>query len=100
MLNEKVVNTILSQLGGQGKLQAMLGAFYFVADGCELTFKYKMKGKMGNCIQVSLSPDDTYTMKFWQIRGSKANLLKELSGLMAEQLRSSFTMNTGLDLSL
>ena len=97
----EVANTILSQLGGSGRLSAMLGAHSFVGDASSLTFRIRAKATNGaNCIKVKLDDSDTYTVEFWSIRGARFTRKSDVSDVYADNLRSVIEGTTGLYLSL
>ena len=100
-----VANTILRQLGGAGRLTAMIGAHSFVGDTAapSLTFKFRAKAKnKANCLQVILDPDDTYTARWFKIARGAFDWKKigEDSGLYAEDLIPYVEDKTGLRLGL
>lgn len=92
-----VAETILEQLGGQGKLQVMIGAKQFVGDENMVQFKWSAKAKRGiNTVVVSLEPSDTYRVEFYKIRGADSQLVDSSSGVYAEDLARLFEDKTGL----
>ena len=100
-LGESIANTILKQMGGAGRLRAMIGAKHFVDGGDTLSFKFpNRKRSRGNGVRVTLRPDDTYDMEFLSIAGSKIKTVKKYSGIYADQLISTFENQTGLYLHL
>ena len=101
MANLQVANTILAQLGGAGRLGAMVGAHSFVGDERSLTFRIKARAKGGiKAIKVTLDPSDTYSVRFVAIRGTKVRAVAELDDVHAENLRECIEHETGLVLSL
>ena len=96
-----VANTIISQMGGSGRLSAMIGAHSFVGDENSVSFRFKARARNGaNALHVTLDPSDTYTVKFFSIRGTKTKVVKELDDVYAEDLKRIFEDETGLRLSL
>lgn len=96
-----VANTIGAQLGGTGRLRAMIGADNFVGSVNSLQFKFKARAKNGaNTLRVRLAADDTYTVEFWKVRGVSVSKLSEQSDVYADNLRAVFEHETGLYLSL
>ncbi|MDP3939039.1 MAG: hypothetical protein Q8R92_13020, partial [Deltaproteobacteria bacterium] len=99
-----VAATILRQLGGAGRLSAMIGAHTFLDHGDGLSFKLKLKGKRGagNYVKVTLDPSDTYTVSFAQItrRGLDVTRTGEYSGVYASALRPTIEQHLGLYMSL
>ena len=99
MVNE-IQNTMIQQLGGMGKLKAMVGASQFSAlTKYELAFKFKGSG-MTNCVKITLNALDLYDIEFFRIRGSNIKPVASFLGVYAESLRGLFEETTGLYLSL
>lgn len=106
-MTEAQASTLIRQLGGMGKLTAMIGASGFgrgTTDGHpSLTFKFK-GSKKANVVTIILDPSDTYTVRFMRMAGpSKFYAVTptgEASGVYADQLRAVFERHTGLYLSL
>lgn len=94
---DKIGTTILKQMGGTGKLAAMVGAKQFVTG---ITDGGALGGVQFNKVQILLMPDDTYTMVFWFTRGGSSKKIKSVSGVYADKLKSVFESTTGLYLSL
>jgi len=99
--NLEVANTILAQMGGTGRLSAMLGAssFFGTEDTASFRFKARARNK-SNMVKVRLDPSDTYTVEFWTVRGGKATKRSAHSDIYADGLKTLFTDETGLYLSL
>ena len=102
---QQVAETILKQLGGGGRLKAMIGAKNFTShpDGLgALSFQFPSPHRGPNRVKITLDPSDTYTMEFGKItsRGMKYQKTKEIEGVYNDQLRSIFEKETGLYLSL
>lgn len=102
-LSENVAGTILKQMGGYGRLKAMIGATHFIDHGKSLSFQFpNRKRSKGNLVKVTLRSDDTYDMEFSAISGggTKVKKVKTYSGIYFDQLQPLFTEWTGLYLSL
>jgi len=100
---ESVAGTILKQMGGPGRLKAMLGAKHFIDHGNALSFQFpNRKRSKGNYVKITLRGDDTYDMEFSAISGggTKVKKVKTYSGIMFDQLQPLFTEWTGLYLRL
>lgn len=96
-----VANTILAQLGGSGRLSAMIGAHNFGGTNDSLQLKFRARAKnASNTVKVRLEADDTYTVEFWACRGVSARKVSEKSDVYADNLRAVFEHETGLYLSL
>ena len=92
-----VANTILQQLGGR-RFILMTGAKTMIATNKGLKFILTI-GKV-NGVAIDLEPSDTYTMRFYRVRGQTVTLLGEHSDVYAEDLRGIFERETGLATSL
>ena len=96
-----VAHTILAQLGGHGRIAAMIGAKDFVGDECSVMFRFSAKASnRANKIVITLDSDDTYRVQFWSIRGMKMQLVNDCPGVYASDLRTTIENKTGLALSL
>jgi len=96
-----VAETILAQLGGSGRLAAMLGAHTFLGDATSLSFKIRAKAANGaKAIKIVLTPDDLYTVEFWSIRGLATKEVGHFEAVHVESLRALIEGETGLRLSL
>jgi len=94
---------ILKQMGGPGRLKAMLGAKHFISHdgGKALSFQFPNRQRSkGNYVKITLRPDDTYDMEFSKIVKYEAKPVKTYSGIHADQLKPIFERQTGLRLSL
>lgn len=98
-MNPTIASTILAQLGGSGRLSAMIGARDFLDCGDALAFRFSARAKGGiNRVKVRLAGDDTYTVTFY--RGRLAEQVAEIDGIYADGLRETIENRTGLVLSL
>ena len=104
----EVANAILAQLGGAGRLKAMIGAHCFVGSDqdrdVEIWFKARASNG-ANRVRVQLHPNDTYNVEFVRVRRGRDGLpvrsIVHTSYLVyAEDLRPIFEAETGLRLSL
>lgn len=90
----------LMQLGGYGKLRAMIGANNFSYDE-KGTLKFMFRGcQKANFLEVILNPDDTYTMVFGKITSLDKKEVGRFEGVYWKQLKLVFEAETGLYLSL
>lgn len=101
MTDMTVANTILSQMGGAGRLAAMTGAKHFAGSENKVSFQFKGSRK-ANAVSVELEPSDTYRVKFFKINARKLDLavVNEVEGVYHDQLVPIFERTTGLYLSL
>lgn len=100
MTDLTVANTILKQMGGAGRIKAMIGVKGFVGleNGVTFSFPNPNPGKPNN-VQIDLNGMDEYEVTFRRIRGKKVHLVEEVTGLQAEDLKRVFEAQTGLYLS-
>ena len=99
--NNTVAATILAQLGGAGRLSAMIAASSFSDHGDALSFKFKGSRKYNVC-KVTLAADDTYTvaLRHFNLRTLKDKNEIEFAGIYADRLKGLIEDETGLFLSL
>jgi hypothetical protein len=98
MANLQVAQTILSQLGGN-RFTAMTGAKNFAGDDNSLTFRLPSNGFCKdsiNCVKITLTPMDVYTMEFMRVRGVKVKKVSTFDMVYCDQLQSIFSHATGL----
>lgn len=98
----KVGDIILKQLGGMGRLKAMIGAKNFVALPKGVAFKWPARQRSkGNYVEITLRPDDTYDMQFQTVgRMGDSKKREKYTGLYADMLIKVFSKQTGLALRL
>lgn len=100
MTNQQIAATIAQQMGGTGRLHAMVGASNFVAIDKGLQFGFKGSRNANKCLVV-LEPTDTYTLELWKIRRSgEATLVTHQEQVYADGLIPIFEAATGLRLVL
>lgn len=93
MADLTVANTILQQLGGK-RFTMMTGARKFTGSADALSFR--LPWPRVNVVKITLTPQDTYTMEFWYVRGTSIRLVKKLEDVYCDQLQELFTSVTGL----
>jgi len=101
MTDMQVANTILAQLGGTGKLTAMIGARQFVA--IENGVQFSFQGcRIANKARITLSALDLYDLELfkYQRRSGDCPRIMAECHLCADGLREAFASLTGLDLDL
>lgn len=98
-----IAQTILAQLGGN-KFLAMTGARNLVGDAhCErgsLSFKVGKNANGVTHVRITLTTADLYRVESLKVRGMTIATLATADGVYADQLRATFTAQTGLDTSL
>jgi hypothetical protein len=98
---QEVAQTILKQMGGTGKLAAMVGAKDFIAYPNGVAFKFMDPGAgKPNYVKIVLNASDTYDLEFGRLRGMNYKVIKTADDVYVESLRSLFERTTGLYLSL
>ena len=100
--NLAVACTILAQLGG-GKFMAMTGARQLIGSATALSFKIPISGPKGlkiNGIRIDLQADDTYTVTFYRIYGTKVTTVSCDTGIYNDQLRGLVERRTDLTLTM
>ena len=100
MTDPTIAKTIIEQMGGAGKIRAMVGVKTFVVIEDGVSFQFKGSRKM-NYVEIILDPSDTYTMTLYKLMPKKMELKKisEFDGLFWDQLKPVFESETGLYLS-
>lgn len=101
MSEKTVALTIIQQMGGFGKLSAMVSANSFLYSDTSVSFQFKGCRKAKKCI-IKLLPDDTYQMELGKLNMKTLeweSLYKE-DGLYWDMLKPVFESETGLYLSL
>ena len=97
----EIAKTILDQMGGTGRLKAMLGVQQFIARPHGVAFKWPSRQpSRGNYVEILLTPADEYDMTFYQVRGMDNKKVKEFKGIYFDQLVELFERQTGLYLRL
>lgn len=100
-MTEEQAKTVLSQMGGIGKLIAMVGAKDFLRGTNNDTglpyLAFKFKGaKHVNYIRITLEPTDVYTVFFGNVKGLTFRPGCEFVGVHADRLIPTFEQHTGL----
>ncbi len=101
MSDFEVAQTIIDQMGGLGKLQAMVGATNFLAGDNSVSFQFKGCRKAKKC-KVTLLPTDLYKMEIGKMNPRTFDWVElyNESGLYFDMLKPEFERATGLYLSL
>lgn len=96
-----VARTILHQLGGPGRLKAMIGARNFVLEDDALVFALpsNFAKKSINRIRIRLSWNDLYEVTFSRVRAGKTTVVSEFSDIYADVLKNVLERETGLYLT-
>ena len=94
--------TIIDQIGGTGRLQAMLGTKAIACIDSAITFDFKGNRKMNKCRIAYCEGSDLYSVEFFKYFPRKLTCAKvqEFAGIYADQLVNLFETTTGLYLTL
>ena len=98
---KEIAATILSQLGGAGRLVAMTGAKNFCShpEGA-LSFKIGRNAKGVNYCKITLTSDDLYTVEFKRVTVKKITDKGTTVGAYNDMLHDLFEQATGMYLTL
>jgi len=103
----QVANTIIRQMGGAGKLKAMVGMRGALAlDNTEdggLQFSFRGSRRANKCRIVYHAWPDLYTVQLWKISPTakrEPQMVFELEDVYNDMLKRTFEQETGLYLSL
>ena len=101
MNNLNVATTIINQMGGAGRLSAMVGASNFVGDTDSVMFSFKGCRKANKC-RVTLLSSDTYKFELYKYSRKTFDcpVVYEADGIYWDMLKPVFERWTGLRLSL
>jgi len=96
-----IAETIIEQLGGVGRLVAMIGVGQIVVDDSSAMFGFKGCRKANKC-RITLTPMDLYKVEFFKLnrRSLECPIVEEFDGVYGDQLVEIFESTTGLFLSL
>jgi len=97
-----VAQTIITQMGGQRRLAAMVGASNFAGDNTSVQFSFKGSRKANKCRVEYDAGADLYTFQLWKWNKRTLDLSKvyELEGVYFDMLIDLFESETELYLSL
>lgn len=97
-----ISDTIVQQMGGFGRIKAMLGAKVMeLSGGMGIGIRWPNKERSrGNYVEIRLEPSDTYTMEFFNVSGSSKKSVKKYDDVYFDSLVDIFEKQTGWFLSL
>lgn len=99
MNDDCVARMIFSQLGGR-RFAAMTGASKFVCTENSIEFHIPNAAKKITQVNITLTPNDTYTMQFLNCRnvktGFKREIVSEHTDVYCKNLEDIFTHETKL----
>jgi len=98
-MNNGEVRIVIEQLGGAGKLKAMLGVKTFITGDHGVSFGFKGSRKHNSCT-INLTGSDTYDMKISKFTSGNESNVVEFKDCYCSQLKELFKDTTGLAMSL
>lgn len=98
MSDMQIAETIIQQLGGAGRLRAMVGAYNFIAIKNGVSFR--IKNQRANFIKITLNGKDLYDLEIGRIRGTTYKVVHEANDLYYDMLKPAIEKATGMYLSL
>ena len=84
---QQIAATILNQLGGYGKLNAMLGLKDVFTNGNGVSFKIKFSGAAANYVNIQLNNKDLYDVEIGKIKGMNYVVKEKYEDVFAENLK-------------
>lgn len=97
---KQVAKTIISQMGGSGKLSAMVNAKFTVSPNIMgVCFKFSGSTKVNYC-QIVLNGLDLYDMTLSKYNKNGTKTVFTENDMYSEMLKKTFEKETGLYLSL
>lgn len=92
--NKRIADTILEQLGGQARLNMMLGLDRVtqIDNGVSFTFKVGANNEI-NTVEIVLELSDTYTVKFLKTTATKQTLISTQEMVYFHQLIETLESN-------
>lgn len=87
MTNKEIATVILSQLGGSGRLNAMLGVKQLTIVENGLSIKYKVSSPV-NYIKITLNGLDLYNIEMGKIWGSNYKIVNQVNDIFAEDMKN------------
>ena len=94
----KVANEIRNQIGNKALM--MIGAKNLGATENSLSFKVGRNSKKVTHIKIELNVMDTYTMTFFNIRGTNFKTVNKMEGVYCDMIHKAIEDNTGMCTSL
>jgi len=96
-----IARTILEQLGGN-KFIAITGAKNLsdTQDGLSFQLSSKLTKNACNAVKITLTPRDTYQIKFLKIGRTQLKTIKIIDDIYCDELQRFFNSETGLDTHL
>ncbi len=98
--NQEIAQTILTQLGGINRLNAMIGVkdVYSIENG--VRFRIKCRGAKANYVKIQLNSMDLYDMELGKVHGESYKVKGAFNSVYGDMLKQLISNTTGLALSL
>ena len=93
----RVAKQIINQLGGMGRLNAMTGAYNFIALPNGVSFR--IKNQRANYIKITVTSMDLYDLEVGRIRGDKYTTVVKKEGLYDNMIKPAIEEATSMYLS-
>ncbi len=102
---QQISHTIIEQMGGFGRLQAMVSAKHFMTTDDPVGVRFQFSGsKKANICNITYEPgQDTYKfelLRYTRVKYAHCPVIYELEGVYADMLKPIFEQETGLYLTL
>lgn len=98
---KKIATQTYEQLGGQGKLKAMIGAKDFTYDSKDGSISFKFKKSNGiNYIKIRLNGNDLYDIEYGNIVKLNYKMVKMATDIYNTNLKSNIEQNIKQSLSI
>lgn len=95
-----IAQTIINQIGGMGRLKAMIGAKDFLIIESGVRFKFAKAYNGINYISIVLNGNDLYDVEYKKVGSKNAITIATSNDLYSDMLKSDFEQTTKLYLSL
>lgn len=99
MTNKEIATVILSQLGGSGRLNAILGVKQLTIVENGLSIKYKVSSPV-NYIKITLNGLDLYNIEMGKIWGSNYKIVNQVNDIFVEDMKNIIEDTCKVRLSL
>lgn len=96
--DKEIASTILMQLGGAGRLNAMTGAYNFIIIPNGVSFR--LKNPPANYVKIELTSGDLYNIEVGRIRGDKYTVVDRAEGYYDDMMKPFIEKATGLTLTM
>ncbi len=101
---QQISQIIIEQMGGFGRLEAMIAAKNFMTTDDPVGLRFQFSGsKKANICKITLLASDTYKFelfKYTRVKYAHCPVVYEVEGVYDDMLKSVFEQETGLYLTL